>query len=154
MQLLCAATTDPGLVRQRNEDRFLADGDLGLFLVVDGMGGYAAGELASATVADASRRSSVKPPATRTGRGDLASTRSRRRWLTAAAGHPPRESNAGRARAVRRGSRWQRRHARGRAALAATGDRSPEEICGAAISAANARGGPDNPTAVLIEAVA
>jgi protein phosphatase len=53
MQLKCAAATDRGRVRPRNEDRFVADPDLRLFLVVDGMGGHAGGELASETIAEA-----------------------------------------------------------------------------------------------------
>jgi protein phosphatase len=40
-------------VRGRNEDRFVADAELGFFAVVDGMGGHAGGELASATIAEA-----------------------------------------------------------------------------------------------------
>jgi PPM family protein phosphatase len=42
------ALSDPGRRRINNEDRYLADTDLGLFLVCDGMGGGQAGEVASA----------------------------------------------------------------------------------------------------------
>src|SRR6266850_2688864 len=52
MQLSFAAATDTGLVRRRNEDRYVADGELAFFVVVDGMGGHASGEIASATVAE------------------------------------------------------------------------------------------------------
>jgi PPM family protein phosphatase len=41
--------TDPGLVRDINEDRVLADEARGVFLVVDGLGGHAAGEMAAET---------------------------------------------------------------------------------------------------------
>jgi serine/threonine protein phosphatase PrpC len=40
--------TDIGLRRQSNEDSFLIDESLGLFLVADGMGGHRGGEVASA----------------------------------------------------------------------------------------------------------
>ncbi len=53
MQLRFGAGTDTGRVRARNEDRYVADADLGFFAVVDGMGGHAGGELASATIAEA-----------------------------------------------------------------------------------------------------
>jgi PPM family protein phosphatase len=53
MQLKFGAATDPGRVRARNEDRYVADGDLRFFAVVDGMGGHAGGEQASATIAEA-----------------------------------------------------------------------------------------------------
>lgn len=39
--------TDTGLRRKNNEDAFHVDGDLGLCILADGMGGAAAGELAS-----------------------------------------------------------------------------------------------------------
>src|SRR5580704_5461855 len=40
--------TDPGRVRRNNEDAFHVDADRGIFLVVDGIGGQAAGEKAAA----------------------------------------------------------------------------------------------------------
>ena len=43
MRLEAAARTDPGPVRENNEDNFLVDVDAGLYVVADGMGGHAAG---------------------------------------------------------------------------------------------------------------
>jgi serine/threonine protein phosphatase PrpC/CRP-like cAMP-binding protein len=42
------AATDVGNVREHNEDNYLVDKKLSLFVIADGMGGYAAGEVASA----------------------------------------------------------------------------------------------------------
>ena len=42
-----AVASDPGLRRETNEDAFCTRTDLGLYLVADGMGGHAAGEVAS-----------------------------------------------------------------------------------------------------------
>lgn len=44
--------THPGAVREQNEDAFVADDATGLAVVVDGMGGYAAGEVASAIIVE------------------------------------------------------------------------------------------------------
>ena len=43
--------SDPGVVRSNNEDRVYVDDAAGIFLVVDGMGGRAAGELAAQLLA-------------------------------------------------------------------------------------------------------
>jgi len=43
----CAGDSHPGMVRTNNEDRFHFDPDRGIFLVIDGIGGHAAGEKAA-----------------------------------------------------------------------------------------------------------
>jgi serine/threonine protein phosphatase PrpC len=45
--LSAAAATDTGLRRENNEDRYLCDPGRGLFIVIDGVGGQAAGERAA-----------------------------------------------------------------------------------------------------------
>jgi serine/threonine protein phosphatase PrpC len=43
----CAGDSHPGLARENNEDRFHCDPQRGIFIVVDGVGGQAAGEKAA-----------------------------------------------------------------------------------------------------------
>jgi serine/threonine protein phosphatase PrpC len=52
MKLSWAVRTDPGLRRSGNEDSYCTRDDLGLYVVADGMGGHAAGEVASRLAVD------------------------------------------------------------------------------------------------------
>ncbi len=60
MKVAAAAATDAGLLRERNEDRYLCDAERGVFLVVDGVGGQAAGEVAAQLAVDAVRESDLR----------------------------------------------------------------------------------------------
>jgi len=56
MEPIALAYTDIGRVKDANEDRFLVDKRLRLYVVADGMGGHAAGEVASETAVTEIRR--------------------------------------------------------------------------------------------------
>jgi parallel beta-helix repeat protein len=47
-----AAASDPGRRRKNNEDRYFVDADRGIYAVIDGVGGHAAGETAAALAVD------------------------------------------------------------------------------------------------------
>lgn len=56
MRLQSAGLTDAGTQRDNNEDRILCEPEQGVFAVIDGMGGHAAGEKAAAIAHDVLRQ--------------------------------------------------------------------------------------------------
>src|SRR5215831_5193807 len=52
MRVDAGVKTNPGRKRSRNEDHPVSDTELGLFLVIDGMGGHARGDVASQLIGE------------------------------------------------------------------------------------------------------
>jgi PPM family protein phosphatase len=65
MHWICAALTDRGRRRRRNEDAYLAAPAARLFAVADGMGGHAAGDVASRIAVDVLAAEFAPPPSPR-----------------------------------------------------------------------------------------
>jgi len=53
LRIECGVRSDPGKIRASNEDSYIANPKSAIFLVADGMGGHAAGEIASQLAASA-----------------------------------------------------------------------------------------------------
>jgi serine/threonine protein phosphatase PrpC len=87
-RLKSAAASDPGRARHNNEDAFHSDADRGIFLVVDGIGGHAAGEHAAAIAVERVRARLERQTGTAEQRVREAITMANNEILHAAQGNP------------------------------------------------------------------
>jgi serine/threonine protein phosphatase PrpC len=83
-----AGGSDPGRARTNNEDAYYADPDRGIFLVVDGIGGHAAGEKAAAIAVERIRARLERQMGTAEQRVREAITMANNEILRAARGTP------------------------------------------------------------------
>ena len=84
----CAGASDLGRVRHNNEDAWYMDADRGIFLVVDGIGGQAAGEKAAEIAVDRIRARLERQTGTVEQRVREAITMANNEILRAARGNP------------------------------------------------------------------
>jgi serine/threonine protein phosphatase PrpC len=87
-KLRCAGESHVGVVRQNNEDRVYLDPDRGIFLVIDGIGGQAAGEKAADIAINRVRARLERQTGTAEERIREAITVANNEILQAAAGNP------------------------------------------------------------------
>ncbi len=85
--------SDSGRMRAENQDRAYADDELGIFLVVDGLGGHAAGEKAAETAVE-------------TIRAEMANERAMRGSASGARSRPPTIGSSKRRRRTKPGAAW------------------------------------------------
>ncbi len=85
VRLRASAATDVGSVRELNQDAYLEAPEQGLFVVADGMGGHAAGEVASREAIAAMSRVFDRPAVTAAALADAITLANKAVWDQAAA---------------------------------------------------------------------
>ncbi len=92
LNIKCIGKTDVGLKRSNNEDAFIVRPDLGFCSVADGMGGAAAGEIASRIFVETAAEifAEINPSETRMEKVKRAFTLANRRILDHVTAHPDR----------------------------------------------------------------
>ena len=122
MELKFFAATDVGRQREHNEDNFLVDKKLQLFVVADGMGGHAAGEVASQIAVHEVSRRGARERATSSSATRRSTTRHARQEILAVLEHAVQTACA-RSTTAARPSRTSAAWARPPSALLIAGDR-------------------------------